>query len=536
MEEVFNEIPEEDIQTYNEWAGYFSLKPNFIKWALSRCNKKMIGVFTGNQAGKTANIVRDYIDRILGLHPIEEKNMRPNTPIRVIRFASQTLPTESETGGEIRNTIYPQFRTFFPYHLIKKDITARRPAITIRDPQLGNDIVVEFVSYGQEVQSQAGHQRWSIFLDEESPMSFYEEQLPRLIASHGDMVIGLTPTESLTWTFENIYERASEIYNSSTIIKYLKKRDGITHKVKELIDRNSNIAVIRAATDDNPTLDIKDIEEKYSGLDDVTREIRRYGIFHQISGVIYKEYDPGIHFISRNKYFPEGIPYTYLNARGIDFHEFTNWACGWIALSPDNEAFIWEEYNPSPGRMVTREIAREIAVRSQDYHYPLNLIDPWAAKTQVNTGQTCLDDLNRAFHEFKREGLGSGGYWQTWDTKNLRGRDIVKERLQNSRKIGKPFNNRIVKDGVESYLPTLWVLDNCIHTNYGFRNWRQEQWASRESLITKEEKNKAQDKYSHFPITYECIFKNDAFRAGRFRDVPVNQRRSGIEHYMQPRW
>ena len=516
-----------DIGILNNWAGFLSIKPNFGIKSLLDCDENIDIIFleTGNQFGKNTNITLQYIIRFMGKHPIEKRNMRPNTPIRTLRVGAETLPNEKAPDGEVRNTVYPTFKRLLPSSCIKQDITIRKPVLIIRDIwQGGADIIIEFVSYGQETQTQAGQQRWSVYLDEQSPKSFYEEQIPRLLAasqsgSGGDLIIGLTPADLMSWTYEDIYQWAGVIYNSPCIIKYMKEKTGISLKAKEIINNQKNIAVIRAATDDNPTLTSDVIERQFSVYDDEsTMEVRRYGIFHQISGVVLKEFDSSIHRISRERYFPEGIPYKWVHARGIDFHEHTNWACGWVALSQDNEAFVYEEFNPSPDRMVTIQIAREIAHRSKDYKYPLNLVDPRAAIKQANSGLTPLDDLNRAFHEYKMEGIGTGGFWQTWDTKSLKGRDVVKERLKNSRLVGRPFNNRIVTNGRETHLPTLWILDNCVQTLNSFKNWRWEQWATKESRLTKEDKNKAEDRYSHFPIMIECIFKNSAFSIGRFKE------------------
>ena len=98
--------------------------------------------------------------------------------------------------------------------------------------------------------------------------------------------------------------------------------------------------------------------------------------------------------------------------------------------------------------------------------------------------------------------------------------------------MGKPFNNRMIKNGVDFYVPTLWILDNCQQTIYSFKNWRWEEWATRESYLTKDEKNKPQDKHSHFPIMIECIFKHPAFNT-RFRESVVRQPTSAHASYMR---
>lgn len=531
-----NIIGENEIEILNDLSGFLSFQKNFILEALLECDNKIIFVETGNQAGKTASIVLYYIMRMWGLCPVEKKNLRPDDPIRIIRFGSQTLPMESDENGEIRNTVYPQFKKFFPESLITREITVRKPMLMVKDIKEGKGITIEFVSYGQQVQSQAGVQRFSIYLDEEPSKSFYEEQLPRLLAADGDVIMGLTPVEEMSWTYDDIYQKAKVIYNSPAIIEYYQKKYGTKLERKQITDSKYDIAVIRAATDDNPTLSKEAINNMMMNYDDEgTFETRRYGVYHQVAGVIYKSFDENIHKISKDKYFPDGVPYQWRHARGIDYHQHTNWACGWIALSPQNEAFIYEEHNPSPDRTVTMEMAKEVAYKSKDYKFDLNLIDPLAEVKQSNTGLSPLDDLNRVFHEFKREGIGTGGYWMTWDTKSLRGRDIIKERLANSRLCGKPFNNRVTKNGTEAYLPTLWILDNCYQTVYMFKNWKWDVWARKEALVTKEEKNKEQDKYSHFPKMVECIFKSSGFTVSRYKDHVINQRENPYSGYLRAR-
>jgi phage terminase large subunit-like protein len=333
---------DQEIQVMNDWVGYLSYKPCFLLNSLLKCSQKIIMLNTGNQAGKNDAIAKHYVMRLLGKHPIEKKNMRPNTAIRVLRFAAQTLPMEPDGQGEVRNTVYPALKRRLPPGMIKKDVTIRKPVMTLYDPQGGPDIVVEFVSYGQQTQSQAGVQRWSVYLDETAPHDFFQEQLPRLLASGGDMVIGLTPLEGVTYLFEEVYQRAEIVYTSDSVIRYMKETHDKDILPIEVHDRNTGIAIIRCSTDDNPTFTKSQVDETMNQYDnEADYEIRRYGIFHQVSGAIYKEYDPKIHYISQSKYFPDGVPHDWLHSRGIDFHEHTNWACGWVALSKWNEAFVY---------------------------------------------------------------------------------------------------------------------------------------------------------------------------------------------------
>lgn len=546
-----NDLSQEDIdrakRQIEDWSEFLSIRNTPIYMKFMQRPEQMIAFFTGNQWGKNVNIVKHYITRWMGKHPVESKNLRPGTKIRMYRFCSETLPTDPE-GGD-RNTIYPVLKRLLPKWMIKKDVTQRKPIMTIKDLQGGPDFYVEFVSYGQELQSQAGVQRASVYIDENCPRSFFEEQLPRLLASDGDVVIGMTPAlGQVTWQFEDIYEKAGTILRTPRVVKRLKKRFGEDHKEEEInAGGDPNICVLMAATDDNPHYDSlvkekneKDLELAKAGknpvykteaefvpvkkseyiqkklgiFDDETEDVRRYGIFRQVSGRIFKDFD-NVHIISGDRYFPDGIPHNYLHARGIDYHESVPWHVGFIALSPNDEAFIYDEIVASPEKFVTLQIAKMIADKSKDYRYFMSKIDPLATKTQVNTGVSTVDDLNRIFLEFKRDSIGTGGYWTSWDTKSTRGREEVKKRLKNARLCGQPFNNKQIVNGRRENLPTLWVLSNCRTSIDYMKNWRLEEWSDRTKLETKEMKETPMQRYSHMNMVWECIMKEESFRPRR---------------------
>ncbi len=476
---------------------------------------------------KTASAAYSYVLRILGMHPIEKKNIRPNDPIRIFRFSSETLPNEAE-GKEVRNTQYPEFKKWLPPSLIKKDITIRKPVMTLLDPQGGPDIYVEFTSFNQDTQAQAGVQRKSVWIDEHAPKQFYEEQLPRLLAADGDIVYTLTPAqEHLDWEYDEIYERADVIVRSDLVLNRILQRTGEKLSQFEYSGNKNGIGVIMAATDDNPTLTKEVIDDMFALFaDDDVVDIRRYGLFKQISGKIYKQFDKRIHVISANDYFANGIPHTWVHARGIDYHEQNPWAVGWISMSPTNEAFIWNEFNPSPNTYITSEVAKEIAEKSGDKIYYLNLIDPLAAKKQSNTNRSVIEDMNEHFAMLRREGIGTGGYWQSWDTKNLFGREEIRTRLWNSRIVGRPFNNKITKSGHDQYLPTIWILDTCPLAIEYMNNWRKEEWSHRDANLSKDSKDNPQQKWSHFNMVWEAVFKHPGFSIGRFREPSVPRHNS----------
>lgn len=529
-------ITEQEKKQVNEWVSFFSFKPTWAFKQLINCHEKMIGLFTGNQSMKTASMAMYNVMSILGILPVEHKNIRPTDPIRIIRFASEKLPGESgETGNrEVKNTQYPEFKKWLPRSLIKKDITIRNPVMTLKDPQGGDDILVEFVSFNQDIQAQAGVQRRRVWIDEHSHRAFYEEQLPRLLAANGDLFVTLTPAqEYLDWEYDEFFERASRIIRTPTIVQSYKE-EGVDFPLIENTGIDSDIAIIMAATDDNPTLDKETIDKMFELIGDPdVIAIRRYGKFKQISGKIFKMFDKRVHIISKDKYFPNGLPHDWLHARGIDFHEQNPWAIGWIALSPDDEAFIYNEFYPSPESMVTSEISKRIAIMSGTYKYNISLVDPLAAKKQANTGYSVQDDLSSYMYDLKQEGMGTGGFWQSWDTKSQIGRDAIRSRLANAKLCRIPFNNKINKNGREYRLPTLWVLNNCKLSAEFMYQWRKDEWASREASLTKDSKDKPQQKWSHFNMVWEGIFKHQGFNVSYFRNRMVSQRKQPYHDYMR---
>lgn len=581
------EYSSEDIKMLEGFTTFVEFKQTWWFKQFVNLDYHTIGLFCGNQVGKTTAAIYQYILRFFGIHPIANRNVvflkcasrfcknghkyidgakdfpedstcpecgenvgkfsfhsfhmmsglngklcpKCNEPVsvhmrgsRIYRFCSENLPGQKEdtarVGGqstEIKNAVYPALKRWLQPSLIIKDITQRNPALTIKDIWGGPSIICEFVSYNMQTQGTAGVQRAAIFLDEQPPIAFLEEQKPRLLAENGDLIIGCTPAERLTFLYDDVFEKAHVYIRTPVIQKKFKLKE------KEYTDNPYSIAVVQAATDDNPTLDKDTIEKIFDDVDDPdVLAIRRYGIFKQVSGRIFKSFDYNIHYIDKEKYFPDGIPHDgWVHGRFIDYHPHVPWAIINMSISQYDEVFIWEEYNPSPEKYTTREISREVAVMGRDYKFLLNLVDPLAVGTKKD-GVTVLDDLNREFSDLKKNDIGTGGYWRPWDTKSTRGREEIRRRLKNSAKVGKPFNNMGTQDGRKVRLSTIWILNTCRLMGKSMRNWRLDEWANSTLSHTRDMKESPQQRWSHFNMCIEAAFKHPAFkaRANRYRAEP----------------
>ena len=453
---------------------------------------------------------------------------------RIIRFAAAIKPEDSGeslegASDEIKNSQYPALKKWLPKFLIEKDITARNPALKVRDPNGGRQfgdifykgqyIIFEFVGYHQEANDVAGVQRLSCWVDEHSPLEFFTEQFPRLIAEDGDIQMTLTPARGLNWEYDEIFEKAQLFLRSDTICKYLKSTDESRCEPVERTDSLSSIAVIQAASDDNPTIPVSVIERKLAQMPDpdgTERDTRRYGIFKQVSGRVFKDMNYRKHVISPKKYKinSEFISECVL-ARGYDFHPQNPHAIVWMAITKHDEAFIYQEWNPSPDKWVDDRICEEMAARSNNDRFVCNLIDSLAAENNTNTGRTTIEEMNRKFYDLRKKGKSQRTVWESWNSKGTVGTDEIKKRLSNSLKVGKPFNNEVVEDGRKLRVPTLWIFNTCPLVAQSLKQWRVESWANSRQLATKDRKETRTQKFSHFCTAIECIFKDKRFRAKR---------------------
>jgi len=464
---------------------------------------KIIFFDAGNQGGKTFSEAYSIFRRIMGIHPIKDKNRLA----KQIRCLCSTLP-ESADADEQDNTQYLELKKLIPYEAIYKDISARSKRITVASPTHGKSYI-EWVSTKQELQDTGGVQRCHLWADEEPPRPYWEESMMRLHARNGTATLTLTPINGLSWTYDELYLRAHYYWRSKTIAEHL----GIDQE--EFSDTgNKQIAVIQIATDDNPTLNTESVDRIFDAIEDVDElSVRRYGIFKHIAGRVHKAYNPKVHFISYNKYFPDGVPYEWTHARGIDYHESrTPWSIGWLSCSPDDEWFLWQEFHPAidgPRAMNSYDISREIVKRSGDYYFTCNLIDPLANKKQANSLFSVTDDLNRYFEEIRQNhGLGTQTYWQGWDTKDTKGRDEIAKRLINAVKAGVPFNNTIKEKGRTIKLPTLWICDTCPKTSKSIYRWSYGEWQTAQTKQINDPKSTPQQKFSHDNMVLECLAKD----------------------------
>ena len=362
-----------------------------------KCDKDVLALFFGNQAGKGALVVINYILRILGRHPVPKKNVlyyecetaikyqealrrredtigknkghyfspanirgmnikemvdgrefhiQPLTNLysdkyicpgcntkliphiregahRIFRFAGQSMPgseTTAENKGkgrdetimsETKNPQYVELMKWMPAHLFRpKKISVRDANLYVQDPYGVADIIFEFVSFNQIVQTGAGVQRLGVWCDEKPKRQFVDEQVPRLLAVTGaDLILSYTVTKEAGDLFEMIWNRARVIYRSQSVVDFYKKeRHEILPLYEETDSEFDNIAIFNGSTFDNPTLPpdriIPMMKLLYDDCEDQNvMNMRLYCLFTEVSSMIFPSFNMRVHCIDPARYF-----------------------------------------------------------------------------------------------------------------------------------------------------------------------------------------------------------------------------------------
>ena len=475
------------------------------------------GIIKGNQGGGTRVAMSDAAMRLLGIHPVERRNVLQK-PIRCI---SKCLPKSDE---DEENQQYVEFKTIFPPEYIKRDLTARAPHMIIRDPKGGSDNKIEFLSKKQEVDAFMSVQRAAYYQDEEIDKTKWDENVVRLLRYGGDITICLTPVMGLDWTYDVIWSSASVIYRSETISQKFN-----LPQVEET-GNDADIEVFQWATDDNPVMDVESIERllQNAGIDDEDEDdlaMRRYGVFRQVSGRIYKSFDPTVHVIPWDEYWNPRVFQHFWHYRIIDYHPTKPWFVSWVAVTPQHEWFVWNELRAFHDNVTTPDLRDKIKRESLlDEEDPYNRgveIDPLANVKQANTGFSVFEDLSRGPHGLRgcRPAITTSKDQQG----NEHGRMNIRRRLNNSLNIGRPFANESKMNQPEArfeyHLPTIWFFDTCKGHVEHFKKWRTVDFKQEHVKATRDAKRPAQ-KWSDYCRNLEFLGARDPV----WYDMPHTER------------
>jgi phage terminase large subunit-like protein len=267
-------------------------------------------LFTGgNRSGKTVGGAVECVFWLMGNHPYLKT---PRPPVR-----GRAVSVDLLHGVE--QIVKPEIARWLPPSSLIEGSWEKSYDRETRILSLQNGSSLEFMSYEQDIEKFAGTSRHFIWFDEEPPREIYEENTMRLLDTGGSLWFTMTPTEGMTWVYDEIYMAA---------------------KVDE------DIFVVEVDMTENPHINYGEVEAFLAGLTSEEKEARLHGKFIQIGGLIYKMFDREKHIIE-----PFTPPTNWLHVGAMDhgFNNPTAWL--WAAINPDGDVFVFDEHYES-GRIV----------------------------------------------------------------------------------------------------------------------------------------------------------------------------------------
>lgn len=350
-----------DLTEKDKWqANQFEAYSKYIQtWESKRflnTTENLVGLFFGNQRGKGAMAVMGYLHRVMGTHPVPERNVnyiecynghkfnpftakqikdglcpkcaKPHRKAiklhergsKVICFAGDILPESAQPqtknkykgeGGvkEVRCVQYMEFMKWIPPFLIKSLPSTRRPTVELFDPWGGDDITFKFTTYKMGASGIRGQQFIAFWGDELGSEDYYEEVPPRLVIERGDILVTYTVTEEekSTVLYDMIFDRARVFYRTKHVVEeYYKK---VLNKDVEQIERNDSpysIAVIQSSTNDNPVMTEEQVQAYLLNYaDPEVRIMRQFCAWRQLSAKIFPQFDWSVHSIDGETLFRE---------------------------------------------------------------------------------------------------------------------------------------------------------------------------------------------------------------------------------------
>jgi hypothetical protein len=217
------------------------------------------------------------------------------------------------------------------------------------------------MSNDQEVQKFGGTSRHLTWFDEAPRKDIWSECQMRHIDCNGSTILTMTPPTvgegagQDNWIFDEIYEQ-----------------DGIR-----------GIECFHFSIYDNPHNDESTIERIAGGLDEIEKDIRLYGKFRSLSGLVFKEFEVPIHVVDDFE-----IPKNWVRCCAFDPHPNAPFAGLYAAVDPYDFVYFYDEIYEEP--LPIPEIANIIKAHEGNDTIFYRLIDPAADVENKIFGQISI--------------------------------------------------------------------------------------------------------------------------------------------------
>ena len=277
--------------------------------AFHKCKKRNRWVFGGNRSGKTECGAAECVYMARGIHPYR-RNKR-DVCGWVVSLSQQVQRDVAQK--KILHYLRPDWIDDVVMLSGRKDSPESGVIDLIRVKNVfGGISVIGFKSCDQGRAKFQGSSLDFVWFDEEPPREIYEECRMRVMDRQGDIFGTMTPLKGITFIYDEIY---------------LNKRN------------NPEIWYEFMEWSDNPYLSPKEIKLLETSMDENALQARRYGKFAVGEGLVYPEFDEGVHVIE-----PFDVPLEWQDNISIDPGLNNPLAALWFAVDFDDNVYVVYEY------------------------------------------------------------------------------------------------------------------------------------------------------------------------------------------------
>lgn len=316
------------------------------------CPKKDIWIFGGNRSGKSETNAIEAVIQSTGIIPHALKDIYK----RPIRLPSQVWACSIDFPNS-RDVMQKKILDYLPGDMRKKWDERNHILHVTNGSEIG------FKSYDSGPLSFQGPSKDLVICDEEPPRDIRQECMMRLIDRNGHFMCSMTPTQGLTWVYDEIYLNPQ---------------------------KDEDIAIFFMSLTNNPF--VSD-EEKKRVMSKFTKEewkMREGGAFISKTGTIL-QLDDAINIVPRFK-----IPKHWNRYRVIDPGIGHPTGCLWFALDEMSRRYCYREYLV-PDRNVSKNAEHIIKSSKYEDGSPerilTTIIDPNSGNSRTYDSEIKVHDL-----------------------------------------------------------------------------------------------------------------------------------------------
>lgn len=292
------------IDTYNKGA-----KKHKKQMAFHKCKKRNRWVFGGNRSGKTECGAVECLWMLRGIHPYR-KNRK-----EVFGWAVSLSQQVQRDVAQAKILSYLPKSWIADITMLsgRKDNPSGGVVDQIKIKNVfGGISTLGFKSCDQGREKFQGSSLDFVWFDEEPPKDVYEECLMRVMDRRGDIFGTMTPLKGRTFIYGEIY---------------LNRRN------------NPEIWHQSMTWEDNPFLSKKEAALLETALDGASLDSRKYGRFSAGAGLVYPEFDEGVHVIE-----PFDVPREWQDVISIDPGLNNPLSAHWYCVDWDGNVYVVAEH------------------------------------------------------------------------------------------------------------------------------------------------------------------------------------------------